>query len=139
MANYSDVTKNHRMRRDKTALEAKALAVFKQICFEPLSEREPVKYIEARRLEYIKRVELIADEARANGMPDLELKAVAYAIRLSSLYKTKLDVTASNLGLIKPPDMSKLSQAELEALERGDELTVTAIAKRLPDPDDSLN
>ena len=126
-------------RRSKAAIEAEALATFKQIQFTPLGEREPIKYIEARRLEYIKRVELIADEARANAMPELELKAVAYAIRLSSLYKTKVDVSASNLGLIKPPDMSKLSQGELEAMERGDELTVAAIAKRLPDPDDTLN
>ena len=127
------------MRRSKATIETEALATFKQIRFAPIAEREPIKYIEARRLEYIKRVELIADEARANAMPDLELKAVVHAIRLSSLYKTKVDVTASNLGLIKPPDMSKLSQGELEAMERGDELTVAAIAKRLPDPDDTLN
>lgn len=127
------------MRRSRAALQAKALATFRQIRFPPLSEREPTRYIEARRLEYIQRVELIADEARANGMPDLELKAVAYAIRLSSLYKVKVDATGAPLGLIKPPDMSKLSTAELEALERGDELTVTAIAKRLPDPDETLN
>lgn len=120
-------------------IQERAVALFKQVQFSRLAETEPVKYVEARRLEYIKRVELIADEARANGMPELELKAVAYAIRLSSLYKTKVDVTASNLGLIKPPDMSKLSQTELEALERGDDVTVTAIARKLPDPDDTLN
>lgn len=127
------------MRKTRTPLEEKAIAVFKAVQFSRLSETEPVKYVEARRLEYIKRVELIADEARANGMPEIELKAVAYAIRLSSLYKTKVDVTASNLGLVKPPDMSKLSVGELEALERGDELTVGAIARKLPDPDETLN
>jgi len=52
-------------------------------------------------------------------MPDLELRALAYAIRLTSVYKQKVDVTSSNLGLIKAPDMSAASPEELEAFERG--------------------
>jgi hypothetical protein len=39
------------MRRRKAAIEAEALATFKQVRFAPLSEHEPIKYIEARRLE----------------------------------------------------------------------------------------
>jgi len=130
--------------------EIELLAIFKAIPLEPLRENEPIKYLEARRLSYIRRLEAVSTAAEEiwtttvfadtkKAFMDISLKANAFLLRLTSVYKTKVDVTASNLGLIKPPDMSKLSPAELEAMERGDELTVTAIAKRLPDPDDTLN
>jgi hypothetical protein len=130
--------------------QSELLKVFEGISLERLTEKDPLKYLEARRMSYIKRLEAVSTAAEEiwtttvfadtkKAFMDISLKANAFLLRLTSVYKTKVDVTASNLGLIKPPDMSKLSQAELEAMERGDELTVTTIAKRLPDPDDTLN
>ena len=90
-----------------------------------------MKYLEARRLDYLKRCELIADEARDNGNPDLELKALAFCIRLTSMYKTKVDVTASNLGLIKAPQLEGYSPEQLLALEQGDDALVARLGEKL--------
>ena len=112
-------------------------AQIRQIRFEPLDIVEPAEYVEQRRLEYVKRAELIADEARARGDFEMELKAVAFCTRLTSLWKNRVDVTANNLGLVKAPDLSHLTSEQLDAVNAGDESAIVAVARK--DPNKDLN
>lgn len=109
-------------KRKEDTLEAQAAQTFRMIRFTPIDERDPMRYLESRRREYLERLELIADEARANGNPELELKALAFGIRLTSMFKTKVDVSASNLGLIKAPDLNALGDEQLKQIENATEL-----------------
>jgi len=100
--------------------------------FLPLDEHDPVAYLELRRLEYVKRIEAIADHANlmansegrdAKAWHELELKALAFATRLTSVWKSRVDVSmATNLGLVRPPDLKNLSGDELKRLEAGEPL-----------------
>ena len=114
------------------------LALVQSIRFAPIDIVEPAAYVEQRRLEYVKRAELIADEAREKGDSELELKAVAFCVRLTSLWKSRVDVSASNLGLIKAPDLSHLSTEQLDQINQGNTDVIETMAKKL-DPDPSLN
>lgn len=115
------------------------LALVRAVRFEPLDMVEPSAYVEQRRLEYVKRAELIADEARERADFELELKAVAFCVRLTSLWKNRVDVNANHLGLVKAPDLSKATAAELDAINRGDETIIQAFAKKASDPNGDLN
>jgi hypothetical protein len=117
--------------RNKAAIEAEAAQTFRMIRFGALNEADPIKYLEARRLEFIQRLELIADEARANGMPELELKALAFGLRLTSVYKSRVDVTASNLGLIKAPSLEGMDGEELKRIENASDEAVAALAETI--------
>ena len=101
--------------RNKSTLATEAAQIFKQVRFEVSTITDVTQYLSERSLEYVKRLELIADEARANCDPELELKTVAFLSRMSPAYKTKVDVSASQLGLLKAPDLSGKSDAELQA------------------------
>lgn len=101
--------------------------------FLPLDETDPVAYLELRRLEYVKRIERIADEANDlgtmglegfgfKGAKELELKALLVAARLTSLWKSRVVDEGARLGLVKAPDLSRLSPEELKKLEAGEPL-----------------
>ncbi len=110
-------------RPSKTAVEAAAAQTFARLRFDSLSEKDPLRYLNERSTQYIRRLETIADEARANQMPELELKTVAFLARMSPAYRTKVDVTASQLGLLKAPDLNGFSDTDLKQLEQADENT----------------
>ena len=101
--------------------------------FLPLDETDPVAYLEARRLEYVKRIEAIADAANRLGTEglegfgfkaakELELKALLVAARLTSLWKSRVVDEGARLGLIKAPNLANLSEEELKKLEAGEPL-----------------
>lgn len=124
--------------RTKPPLEAELVRATKAVPFEVLLEPDAINYLENRRLEYIQRIERIAEEAEVawrdaidpsakKAFMDIDLKASAYCLRLTSAYKTKVDVTASQLGLLKPPDMSKLTDTELKAMEQAVDIEGTEI------------
>ncbi len=114
--------------RKTPSLEGELVRATKAVPFEVLLDKDAIVYLENRRLEYIHRIERIAEEAElrwrdstdpavCKALMDVDLKASAYLLRLTSAYKTKVDVTASQLGLLKPPDLSKATEAELKAYE----------------------
>jgi hypothetical protein len=117
--------------KNRATIEAEAAQSFKIIRFSAMDQTDPIKYLEGRRLEFLQRLELIADEARANAMPELELKAVAYGIRLTSLFKSRVDVTASNLGLITPPRLGAMSSEQLKEIENANDESLSAIAETI--------
>ena len=115
--------------RTKEPIEMELVRATKSVPFEVLMDKDAINYLENRRLEYIQRIERIAEEAEKAWTEavtpdvrkifmDVDLKASAYLLRLTSAYKQKIDVTASQLGLLTPPDLSKVSESELEALEK---------------------
>lgn len=108
--------------RNKT-VEAEIMRIHREVRFSLSDERDPIMWLESRRKEYLERLELIIDEARENGDSELELKGLAFALRLTSVYKTKVDVSASQLGLLKAPDLSGKSDEELRQLETAIEST----------------
>lgn len=99
--------------------------------FAPLGTDDPTQWLEQRRPEYIRRIEQNADWARADGDRDGELKALAYLTRLTSLYKQRIDVKSTHLGLIKAPDLSKLSRDELALIEHADAEALAGIAEKI--------
>jgi len=124
--------------RNKPALEVELVTATKSVPFEVLLDKDAIAYLENRRLEYIQRIERIASEAERawrdavspdirKAFMDVDLKASAYLLRLTSAYKTKVDVTASQLGLLKPPDLSKSTEAELKAMEQAIDIEGTEI------------
>lgn len=120
-----------RMGRRKKTTEAELLAPVPVGRFEPLALDDPTQWLEHRRPEYIRRIEQNADWARADGDRDGELKALAYLTRLTSLYKQRIDVKSTHLGLIKAPDLSKLSKDELSLLENADAEALAGIASKI--------
>lgn len=128
-------------RRKKNAICSPdpVLALVKAVRFETLEIVEPSAYVEQRRLEYVKRAELIADEARARNDPELELKAVAFCVRLTSLWKNRVDVNPNHLGLVKAPDLSNLTTEQLQRINDGDAEAIEAMAKKVTDPNGDLN
>jgi len=96
-----------------------------------LDHQEPTEWLEARRLEYIHRLEQNADWARQDGDRDGELKALAFLTRLTSVYRQRIDVKTSHLGLIKAPDLSRLSAQELEMMERDDDQMLSVVAEKI--------
>lgn len=129
-----------RPRTTPKALEGALIQTFKAIRLSPLPEKEPLRYIEARRLEYIRKIEEIANCAAElwaecptpqirKAYMEVDLKATAYLTRLTSVYKTRVDVTASNLGLLRAPQLEHATPEQLAALEKGDEVVLRELAK----------
>jgi hypothetical protein len=116
---------------NKRTLEAQAIHTFQAIRFQPLEEKDPLKYLNERSNQYIQRLELIADEARDNQMPELELKTVAFLARMSPAYRTKVDVSSSHLGLLKAPNLENLSETELKQLTSDDSTDLTEIESKI--------
>jgi len=117
------------------ALEGALVQTFKAIRLTPIPDKDPLHYIEARRLEYIRKIEEIANAAAElwadcpnpavrKAYMEVDLKATAYLTRLTSVYKTRVDVTASNLGLLKAPQLDHATPQQLAALERGEEVVL---------------
>jgi hypothetical protein len=128
-------------RPRKPPLEAELVRATKAVPFEVLLDKDAINYLENRRLEYIQRIERIAEEAEnawrdatdpaaRKAFMDTDLKASAYLLRLTSAYKTKVDVTASQLGLLKPPDLSKMTDADLKALEQTVDIEGTEVKEQ---------
>lgn len=113
-------------------LQRETWATYRKLRFDPLVETNALKYLDLRTLEYIQRLELIADEARANQEPELELKTVAFLSRLTPAYRTKVDIGTAQLGLIKAPSLEQLSPAELAKIAESDDGTdLSAIESKL--------
>ncbi len=106
-------SRNKRTPQDETMMGE----IISSVRFTPLELKDPQLYLTARQLEYIKRLEMHVDEAHARGDYDIELKGLAFLVRVSPIFKTRVDTTASQLGLLKPPDLSGKTEAELKALE----------------------
>ena len=117
--------------KKKTTTASEYVSLVKQIRFTPLKADDPIAHLELRRHEYIERMELIADEARAEGDPDMELKALAFLIRLTSAFKSRVDVSSTQLGLVKMPELTGLSDDELKRLEHGDPLITNEMKDKL--------
>jgi hypothetical protein len=117
-----------RKRKQESSLE---LELADAIRMSALDLQDPVAYLEERRLEYLKRIEKIADDAHNQGDRDLELKSLAYLVRLTSVYKTRVDVASTNLGLVRAPDLSRLGEAELKRLENASPDELETIAKSI--------
>lgn len=127
--------------RKQIPLEAELVRATKAVPFELLMDKDAINYLENRRLEYVKRIEAIASEAEIEWRQatdpaakiaffNVDLKASAYLTRLTSVYKQKIDVTASQLGLLKPPDLSKMSDADLKALEQAVDIEGTEVKEQ---------
>lgn len=116
---------------NKRTLQAEAIHTFRAIRFPPMEEKDPLKYLNERSNQYIQRLELIADEARDNGMPELELKTVAFLARMSPAYRTKIDLSSSHLGLLKAPNLENLSETELKQLTADESGDLTEIESKI--------
>lgn len=130
----------HKARYSKKQKQDEAIAIlqretwssYRQLRFDPLTETNALKYLDLRTLEYIQRLELIADEARSNQEPELELKTVAFLSRLTPAYRTKVDIGTAQLGLIKAPSLEQLSASELAKIAESDDGTdLSAIESKL--------
>lgn len=91
---------------------------------------DPTEYIEASRLLYVKEIEEVADAALERGDLELRLTSLMSLVRLSSLHRLRLDVAATDPGLMKQPDLSKLTPEELEAVQRSDTATLAKLANQ---------
>ena len=124
-----------------TLLEGELLRTFRAIRLTPIPiDQDPIQFIESRRLEYIGKIEAIANAAaelwgaipepgQRKAFMEIDLKATAYLTRLTSVYKTRVDTTASNLGLLKAPVLANASPEQLAALAEGDDTVIEELSK----------
>lgn len=125
-------SKKQKQDEEMAVLQRATLQSYRRLKFDPLTEKNALKYLDLRTLEYIQRLELIADEARANQEPELELKTVAFLSRLTPAYRTKVDIGGAQLGLMKAPSLEQLSPAELTRIAESDDGTdLSAIESKL--------
>lgn len=77
---------------------------------------DPLGYLEARRLVYVRALEQVVDEAKLQGNLHLVASTLEKLTRLSSLHKVRIDATIRPMGLQQSPKLAQLSEAELKRL-----------------------
>ena len=92
---------------------------------------EPVEFLEARRKAYVVELEEVADAALRSGDWDLRRRTLVDLTRMTSLAKYRLDITASNLGLVKGPDLTGLTDEEIERLKIASAEDLESIVEKL--------
>jgi hypothetical protein len=98
-------------------------------------ELQVTEYIESRALTWIKELEQIAYMAllpQGERGPDFDLaaKILLSLIKLSSVNRQRVDLTAQ-VAMSPGPDLSGLSDAELRAIELGDNEQLNELARRI--------
>ena len=92
---------------------------------------DPIEYLEEQRLKYMVELEEVADAALRNGDWDLRRRTLETLSRFTSLNKLRLDVTASNLGLLRGPDLSRLTAEQIAKIEQATPEELEQIAQAI--------
>jgi hypothetical protein len=77
-----------------------------------LTQADPYAYLETRQLEYVQKMESLAEQAEAAGNLALAEQTYRDLLRLTPLGRARLDVTAQ-LEKAEVPDLSMLSGEQL--------------------------
>jgi len=91
---------------------------------------EPLRWIEERYGLWLQKLEKQAMDFEANGDTENAARIMFWLVKLSPANRQRIDVSGS-LSLSKIPDLSALSDAELNAVELGDPATLDLLASKI--------
>jgi hypothetical protein len=83
---------------------------------------DPLAYLEERRLFYVTELEQIAEEAKSRGDYATAAKVFVNLLRFTSLGRLKVDVHGHLEKLTPEPDLSKLTNEQLDRILRDESL-----------------